>query len=292
MSLSMTGYSRHMRHTPTGVIVAEVRTTNHRYLEIDQRLPEGLAGFEADISQLVRKHIRRGRVDVTITIQPSKKGSRRTLVDDEFVRAYHHTLTRLKAQFGLGGDITLEHLLAHPRVFSVRDGEDTRRQLLPAVKQTLEAALRALITMRRSEGKRLIQDIRAQVEAIARNQRAIRKQLPKGSLHQKQRLSDRLKELSGGSTTLSPSHIHQALLLIKDVDVNEELVRLDSHLTHLRQTLASAHSIGKKIDFISQELMREANTLGAKANDGTIVRHCIEIKGAIEKIREQAQNLE
>jgi len=292
MIQSMTGYSRQARQTPAGSVVVEVRSTNHRYLEIDHRLPEGLAGVEAEIGQLVRRHVRRGRVDVTVTIQSPKGATRRALFDEDLVESYHQSLEQLKTKFRLQDPVRLDHLLAHPRIFSVRDGEDARRQWWASIKQTLESALRALIVTRRQEGARLVKDIRAQVDLITRNLAAIRKQLPKGSAQQKQRLGERLKELAGSSGSLTPSHIHQALLLIRDVDVNEELVRLESHLIHLQQSLKGLQSVGKKVDFISQELMREANTLGAKANDGAIVRHCIEIKGAIEKIREQAQNLE
>jgi uncharacterized protein (TIGR00255 family) len=292
MTQSMTGYSRQARQTPSGTVIVEVRSINHRYLEIDQRLPDGLAGFEGEIGLMVRRHIRRGRVDVTVSIQTPRGHARRAFFDTELVDSYHKALQELTTRYGLQDPLRLDHLLSHPKIFNVRDDDEARRQWWAPIKQTLEAALQALIVMRRQEGARLVKDIRSQVDAIIKSLRAIRKQLPKGSAQQKQRLTERLKELAGASGTLTSAHIHQALLLIKDVDVNEELVRLESHLTHLQQTLKSPNSVGKKLDFISQELMREANTLGAKANDGAIVRHCIEIKGAIEKIREQAQNLE
>ena len=147
--------------------------------------------------------------------------------------------------------------------------------------------------MRRAEGRRLVKDIRAQLRAITQRLVMIRARLPKSAAQQKQRLQQRLKTVLGETAAASSSaRIHEALALIKDTDIHEELVRLDSHLTQADQILSKQSSVGKTLDFIAQELMREANTMGAKANDAVIARCVIEIKGAIEKIREQAQNLE
>ncbi len=288
----MTGYSRVTRQSPLGAVTVELRGTNHRYLEIDQRVQDGLSGFGGEISQLIKRHLLRGHVDVIVSVQPPKSGARRLFFDEQFARSYYEALVELKDRFGLKGDVTLDHLLSNPRVLNTKDENIKREELWPVVQQGLEAALRALIAFRRAEGGRLIKDIKQQMNIIARNVAAIRKHLPRGIAAQKQRLGERFKTLTSGAS-ITPSHVHEALLLLKEVDVNEELVRLESHLTHMEQTLkVQQQSVGKKLDFISQELQREANTLGAKANDGIIVRYCIEIKGAIEKIREQAQNLE
>ncbi len=290
MLQSMTGYSRLVKQTPRGGIAVELRSTNHRYLEVDVRLPEGLTSYEADVTQLVRAQLRRGRVDVTVAIQSPKTG-KQIVLDEALAEAYYRALSGLKKRFALKGEITLD-VLAHPLLLNAKDGRANQPDLWPVVRQTVQAAIRELAVTRQAEGQRLIRDIRANMQTIAKRAKSIRSALPKSMAQQKHRLGERLRTLMGNGGSLTTGQLHEALALVKDVDVNEELVRLDSHLTHMEQTLKTQQPMGKKLDFISQELMREANTLGAKANDSTIVRFCIEIKGAIEKIREQAQNLE
>ncbi len=288
----MTGYSRVSQPTPHGTVTVEIRSTNHRFLEVEQRVPDGLAGFEGELAQVIRKHVRRGRVDVTVTLQPTKRATRRLLFDEQLAQTYYESLVELKSRFGLRGEITLDQLLSHPNLLNVKDERAKPHELWPAIRQGAQAALRELLTMRRTEGERLVRDIRAQAQLIAKRVSAIRTHLPKSMAQQKHRLWDRLRGLMGSAVVMSAAQVHEALLLLKDVDVHEELVRLESHLTHIEQALSSQQAVGKKLDFISQELTREANTLGAKANDRTVIRYVIEIKGAIEKIREQAQNLE
>ena len=137
-----------------------------------------------------------------------------------------------------------------------------------------------------------MKDLRTHVQAIDRRARAIRRRLPKSLAQQQRRLSARIKQLLGNAGAVASAQLQEAVALIKDVDIHEELVRLASHLAHLREALASRGSIGKKLDFIAQELTREVNTIGAKANDAAIAHAVVEMKEAIEKIREQAQNLE
>jgi len=292
MIQSMTGYGRHSRHAPFGAVTVELRSTNHRYLEIGQRLPEWLVGFESEVAQLIKRHIRRGRIDVTVTVQTPRAASRRVVVDEALAQAYHTSLLELKSRFGLKGAVTLDQLLSLP-ILSVADEPALARQALwPSIRQAIASALQGLLAMRRAEGHRLLRDIRAHVRLIHTRLVAIRARLPRSLSQQKRRLQERLKLLFGAAPPVTSAQIQEALALIKDVDIHEELVRLESHLTHIRQALERRDSVGKKLDFIAQELMREANTVGAKTNDAAIAHHVIDIKGAIEKIREQAQNLE
>ena len=292
MVQSMTGYSRAARHTAQGLVTVELRSTNHRYLEIGHRLPDGLVDLEGQMAQLIRSQIRRGRIELNVTLQASRVTTRRVVLDEELAQACYERLLELKGRVGLKGEVTLEHVLALPQVLSVTDDPAKRQALWPDIRHTVHVALRQLLAMRRAEGRRLAKDIRAQMRVIAQRLARIRARLPKSAAQQKRRLQQRLKAVLGKTAAASSTLIHEALALIRETDVHEELVRLESHLTHADHTMNQQASVGKPLDFIAQELMRETNTMGAKANDAAMARCVIEIKGAIEKIREQAQNLE
>lgn len=291
MIQSMTGYSRLTRHTPRGTILVETRSTNHRYLELSQRLPDGFGGLEGQLAQMIRSRLQRGRVEMTVTVQTRHAATRRVVCDTELAEAYHAKLSELNARFGVKGQVTLEHLLALPRVIEVVEEHDQRQATWPAVRRAVEDAVNDLVAMRRREGERLLKDIRHQTQRIRNALKAIRARLPQSLAQQKRRLQERVASLVGASSSVT-AKIQEALAIVKDVDIHEELVRLESHLEQLQQLWRSDKPVGKTLDFLAQELMREANTLGAKANDAGMVRRAIEIKGAIERIREQVQNLE
>ncbi|MBI3088258.1 MAG: YicC family protein [Candidatus Omnitrophica bacterium] len=288
----MTGYSRATRRLPDGSVTVELRSTNHRYFELSQRLPDGLVSVEGQVAQLIRRHLRRGRVELTVSVQAPHSAIRRVTVDEALMQAYHTRLRAVARRLGVRGDVTLEHLLSLPQLVSVTEDQTKRQALWADIRRAIQEALRALVAMRRAEGRRLAADIRAQAGTIARALGAIRRRLPQSAAQQRQRLQARLEDLLSGAPSSTLPHVQEALAVVRDTDINEELVRLESHLTHLRQALASREPVGKKLDFIAQELTREANTLGAKADDAAVARAVIEIKGAIERIREQAQNLE
>ncbi len=292
MIQSMTGFSRVSRHAPFGAVTVELRSINHRYLEINQRLPEGISELENEIGQTIRAQVRRGRVDVTATIQGASTKTRRVVLDEALIRESLRRLTAVKARYRLKGPITLEHVLMLPHVISVE--EDQRGAAVQAgpIQHVVQAALRGLVAMRIREGQRLVRDIRTQAKALARRVRAIKARLPRRFAQQQRRFRERIKTLLGPNTSATNTQIQEAVAFLKDIDINEELVRLESHLQHLAQLLDGAGPIGKQLDFIAQELMREANTIGAKANDALVAREVVAMKEAVEKIREQAQNLE
>ena len=289
---SMTGYGRATSEASFGNVTVELRSTNHRYLEVDPRLPNGLAGCESQLVELLRGHVRRGRVEVQVAVHTDRWHRHRVTFDEELVRRYHDALGELKGRFALKGPITLEHLLSLPQALSVTEERVPAERLWESVRQAARAAAQDLVRSRRREGAKLSADIRRQILEIERHVRAVKRRLPKALAQQRRRLRERLMELIGPGAAGSSSQIEQAAALAKDADVNEELVRLASHLAYVRQTLAQAQPIGKRLDFIAQELMREANTTGAKVNDPEAGQHVVEMKSCIEKIREQVQNLE
>ena len=290
--LSMTGYGRAAKQTAIGDVTVELRSTNHRYLELDARMPNGLAVLQSRLTELVRRQIRRGRVEIQVAVQFDRGHQRRVLFDTTLLERYHQALVELKRRFGLKGEVTLDHLLALPQALTVSEERTPAEELWEPIRQATEAAVQELVRSRQREGVKLVQDLRAQLAAIERHVRAVKRRLPKAFEQQRRRLRERLQELLGSGSPASSSQLEQAAALTKDADINEELVRLDSHLVHVRQSLVGHELVGKRLDFIAQELMREANTMGAKVNDAEAVQHVVEIKGCIEKIREQVQNLE
>jgi uncharacterized protein (TIGR00255 family) len=288
---SMTGYGRTVRHAPIGTVTIELRSTNHRYLEIDQRLQSGLTSLQGRLAELVRGQLRRGRIEMSVAVQLHRLDQRRVTFDEKLLRHYHDALVDIRDRFGLKTSITLEHLLSLPQALVIADEQMPVERVQDPVLAAAQVALRELVRSRRREGGKLAADLRRQLQSIEQHARAVKKRLPKAMEEQRRRLRDRLRELLG-SGTVSTSQLEQAAALAKDADVHEELVRLESHLGYMRQTLREGSLVGKRLDFIAQELMRETNTMGAKVNDPQAAQHVVEIKGCIEKIREQVQNLE
>ena len=289
---SMTGYGRATKQTETGRITVELRSTNHRYLEIDHRLPNGLTMLQGRLTELMRDRVRRGRVETTVVVQLDRWDQQRVTFDEPLLQRYHTALQDIQGRFGLKGPVTLDHLLALPQAVSVTEERVPVERLWDPIRQTAEAAVRELVRARAREGGKLVADLRKQLQSIERHVRAVKQRRPKALEQQRRRLRGRLRELLGPGAAVSTSQLEQAAALVKDADIHEELVRLESHLAYMRQTLASHELVGKRLDFIAQELMREVNTMGAKVNDPQASQRVVDIKGCIEKIREQAQNLE
>lgn len=289
---SMTGYGRGVRQTPFGSVTVELKSTNHRFLEIEARLPNGMSSFQSRITDVLREHVRRGRIEASVSVHTANHERRRVVFDESLLDRYYDALLKLKGRYGVKGPVTLDQLLALPQAFAVTEEKLPVEQLWEPMRQAMRQAALDLVRSRQREGVKLIADLRRQLQAIERHVRAIKARLPKALQQQRKRLKQQLQSLLGSKSASSASVLEQAVSLVKDVDVNEELVRLESHLNYVRQTLAGEQLVGKRLDFVAQELMREANTTGAKVDDPQAAQQVVEIKGRIEKIREQVQNLE
>lgn len=287
----MTGYGRASRRTPLGSINVEVRSTNHRYLEIDQRLPNGCLAIQGRLAELIRRYVHRGRLDMVVHLHADRRKQRHVTFDESLMEGYHLALKRLKERFSLKGEVTLEQLLTLPHALTVSEEEEPMGKLEQPVIRTVQEAVRQLVQSRRKEGAKLLEDLRRQLQTIERLIRAVKDHMPKALIQQRQAVREKIQGLLGQSGSGS-ARLEEAVSLVKEADIHEELVRLESHLTHMRQTMGKGPLVGKQMDFIAQELMREANTMGAKVNDSQAAQWVVEIKGAIEKIREQSQNLE
>ena len=289
---SMTGFGRATTRTLQGSVTVEARSVNHRFLELDVRLPNGFSALHGRVTEAVRGQVRRGRVEVSVFVQTDQLDRRRVVFDERLLERYHAALQDLRRRFGLKAPVTLDHLLALPQAMAVQEERTPVEEWWGAIQRTLQAAVRALNTARQREGRQLAADLRSQIQAIQRHVASVKRRLPKALEQQRQQLKERVRALVGAATAKAMPRLEEVAALVKEVDIHEELVRIDHHLTHMRQTLAGSDPLGKQLDFIAQELTRETNTMGAKVNDALAARDVVGIKGCIEKIREQVQNLE
>ena len=290
----MTGYGEAHRQEAGLAIAVEVRTINSRYFKLSVRAGETYAVLEPDIEALVRQHVKRGTIQVNLRIDRGRRSEDYQL-NAVALAAYREQLEKLHAEWHIGEPVTLERLLVLPGV--VEDHVPDERELAdewPVISQTVEAALTQLAEMRRVEGAAMAADLRANTGQIATALEAVATRAPLVVEGYRNRLEERLRKLLADyQLTLDPSDLlREVSLFAERSDISEEVVRLRSHLEQFDAALDLAESSGRKLEFVIQEMHRETNTIGSKANDVEIARHVIEIKTAIERIREMIQNVE
>ncbi len=307
MLISMTGFGRAEVALPSGTqAVVEIRTLNHRFMEMETRLPEGLQGYEDSLRAMVADAIHRGRVRVSVAMKISETASPVTF-QTALAKRYVNQLRRVKQDLKLGGSVTLETVLGLPQVMVSAKREGALARSWPSLKQGLSRALAHTLKMRRQEGKRLEKVLENLLKTMEGLHRKIRHRAPIAQSVLRTRLTSRIQaalQSTGGAArpTGRSAVAAEAAAWVQSTDVSEELARIASHLTALRQAArgnsgasknkALAGSPGRTIDFLAQELQREANTLGAKMRDTAVVRWVVAMKGQIEKLREQAANVE
>jgi len=290
----MTGFGEAVRRTETVTVTVEVRTINSRYFKFNVRLPEGFAALEPRIEGAVRGRIKRGTVQVQVRVD-RQSSSQDFAINGQVLDSYREQLNALTHDWISADPVHIDSLLLLPGVV-----QDTSRQRLdanedwPLVEAVLLEAINGLATMRVDEGAAMAADLESQCHAIDRTLDEIESLAPGVVEAYRQRLLARL------NTTLARLDVHSdAADLLREVslfsersDISEETVRLRSHLSQFREIMGYSTSSGRKLEFLTQEMFRETNTIGSKANDVEIARHVVEIKAAIERLREQVQNVE
>lgn len=288
---SMTGYGKGECKYRGRAISVEIRALNHRYFDLSSRLPETLLFLEEKIRDHIHKRIRRGRVNLNITFEKEEAAETLSL-DEKLAKRYYELLKRLSGKLHLRDDIEAAQIVAFPEVITCQPKERDLKQIWHSLKRALDDALKVLIEGRAREGKFLYKDFVGRALTIQRQLEKIRRRAPVVVSSYKGRLEERLKELTAG-TRLDRSRLEtEAAIFAKSCDVTEEITRLSSHLAAFKETLLSKKEVGRKLDFIAQELFREANTVGAKASDYKVSQWVIQIKEEVDKIREQVQNVE
>ena len=294
MLLSMTGFGAATHQADDVLFTVEVRTVNNRYLKIVSKLPDTCASLEGQVERAVRDRIGRGTVSIFARIN-SPSGVSKMLVDERLLGQYAKQFRELAERLELPGEVTLETLLGLPGV--VRDGRGTSGgpdELWPGLEAALEGALEQLAGFRQQEGVAIEADLRHQCSVVATELEAVRSLAPRVAESYREKLLERVsKALSGSGSVISESDVIREVSLFADrCDINEEVSRMDAHLEQFQQIFDGDASQGRKLEFLGQEMFRETNTIGSKANDIEITHRVVEIKLAIDRIRENLQNVE
>jgi len=292
MIRSMTGYGKKDGTSHQAGITVEIRSVNHRFLEVAVRVPRSLAQLEDQIRKAVQQRCLRGRVDVSVSIQAAG-GSLKTLhIDQALAKQYHAALKRLQKTLGLRGTVDVSLVAGFRDIVSMTDEPVDPGPLGKTVLRVLGGALTELEKMRKREGDALAQDLAAHLEAIRSAKALVAEKAPQLATLSFERMKARIEALLK-SELPDPARLQQELAVYADrSDISEELVRLESHMIQFDQTLRSEESVGKTLEFLLQEMGREVNTIGSKANDADIAALVVRMKAELEKLREQVQNVE
>ena len=292
MIRSMTGFGRAQAPWQEGYVTVEVRSVNHRFLEIACRLPRSLSHLEDSFKKAVQQQCARGRIDMTVTLQAGKGKAGTVVLDRALAKQYHQTLRTLKQSLKLSGSIDVALVAGLRDVLVLSDQPVDDQKLDKTVQKLAVQAIDLLGGMRKNEGVAIAKDMRGRIQTIGEHSRAISRRSPQLIQETFEKMKSRIGTLLGSDLPDIP-RLHQELAIYADRgDITEEIVRLDSHMIQFDQTLNRAESVGKMLDFLLQEMGREINTIGSKANDVVIAGHVVQMKAELERIREQVQNVE
>ena len=292
MVKSMTGYGRARETLHQRDITVEVRSVNNRFLDCTVKMPRAYVFAEDAVKAHVRSAVSRGKVDVFVTIDASAADVSVVTVNEPLARGYFQALTQLKSMFSLEGDVTPMTLAKLPDVLTVTKAEEDLETVAADICQVLDKALAAYNTMRTVEGRRLAEDIAGRLVTIETAVGRVEQQSPQTVAAYRERLEKKMREVLASTTMDEGRILTEAAIFADKVAVDEETVRLRSHIAQLRDMLQSGEPVGRKLDFLIQEVNRECNTIGAKCNDLTVARDVVNMKAEVEKIREQVQNME
>jgi len=295
MIRSMTGYGRAEAVLGGRKYIVEVKSLNHRYLELSLRMPANLAPLEPEVKKKVNEQIVRGRIDVTVRRENHVGGEaeRPLEMNLPLIQNYHDLLIRLKEQFGLKDEITLDLLAGLKDAFVPSElPEDDVHAVWQGLAVVLNEALAALTMMRQKEGAALREDLDGRIGLIGGYLDEIEASVPRNVKEYQRRLTDRVRELMEGMLVDEARLSQEVAMMAEKSDITEEIVRFRSHIGQFLEMLNSREAVGRKVDFLIQEMNREVNTIGSKSGDAQISRRVIEIKSELSKLREQVQNIE
>ena len=288
MIKSMTGFGRCEIQKDAKKFTVELKSVNHRYLDVNIRMPKKLNFFETAIRTLLKSYANRGKVDIFITYEDTSQVQAAVKYNSVIAAEYLKYLRQMAEEFGLEDDIRVSVLSRYPEVFTMEEQPENEEELWNGLKEALEGAFAQFVETRTKDKK----DILSKLEFLEKEVACVEERSPQIVSEYRQKLEEKVKELLA-DTQIEESRIAAEVILFADkICTDEEVVRLKSHIRHMRATLEEKEGIGRKLDFIAQEMNREANTILSKANDLEVSNHAISLKTEIEKIREQIQNIE
>ncbi|MED3563724.1 YicC/YloC family endoribonuclease [Bacillus xiapuensis] len=291
MVISMTGFGRSKKESESFSVIVEVKTVNHRFCEFNIRMPRQLLKIEDKLKKTINQQIRRGRVEVYVSIEGQSAVTRKIHVDWKLIEEYYRFINSAREKYEIEGKVTLQDLLNNSELIHIEESETGNEELENLVLAATGDAVQLLKQMRLAEGEELKKDLISSLTQLEKKINELQEYAPLVLQSYQDRLMKRMQELLKGQ--IDETRILTEVAVFADkADINEEITRLNSHIGQFGQTLNEQEPIGRKLDFLVQEMNREANTIGSKANDASIAKKVVEIKSLLEKLKEQVQNIE
>ena len=292
MPRSMTGYGRAVKTFDTREITVELKAVNHRFFEFFARTPRQYTFLEERLKKLFSTEINRGKVEAYVSVTAIGEPDEKVEANVEVIESYVNALRDIKDRLGVTDDLSLFHIMRIPDAFTVTKREEDEEQLWSEVAETAVEALNGFITMRETEGEKLKNDILSKLDEIESNVKKVEERSPSVTEQYRERLYSKISEILADKNIDDQRILTESAIFADKTAVDEEIVRLKSHISQYREILAQSEPIGKRLDFLIQEFNREVNTIGSKCNDLTITKLVLDMKNCVEKIREQIQNIE
>lgn len=292
MIKSMTGFGRCLETINGCDILVEIKSVNHRYFEFSARVPRTYGYLEEKLKSFLQNKISRGKVDVGVTVYNLNGADEVIEVNKEIAKEYLKALRTANEELGLNDDITLSRMMRLPDIFNVRKAQEDENVIWNNVRVVAEKALANFVSMRETEGAKMKEDVLSRLDYISGMVAKIEEKSPETTEKYRKRLFDKLSEILEDKKIDEQRLITEAAIFSEKTAVDEETVRLKSHIIQCRELLESEEPVGRKLDFLIQEFNREVNTIGSKAQDIEITKIVVDLKSEIEKIREQIQNIE
>ena len=292
MIRSMTGYGRYQDTVDGMDITVEIKAVNHRYYEYSSRLPRAYGFLDDKLKAYLQGSISRGKVDVYVFIDTADAPGSRVTVNHSLVQGYLKALGEIAETYGLRNDVSVMSLARYPDLLTVHREAEDEEAVWAAVRTVADVALNRFLQMREKEGEKLQEDILSRAAAILEAVGQVEERSPQTVREHMDKVQARMRELLGTATVDEQRLLTEAALFADKIAVAEETVRLRSHISQLEHMLAGNEAVGRKLDFLVQEINREANTIGSKCSDVAISKLVVEMKSEIEKVREQVQNIE
>lgn len=292
MLKSMTGYGRSEMTVGGRHIIFEIKSVNHKYFEFNSRISRGYLFLEDKLKAYLQGKLSRGKVDVFLQIETLEDADAQVQVNHSLAAGYYAALQELKDRYGLPDEPTLALLTRYGDIFSVHRAPENEEEIWQAVQQAAEPAVESFLRMREAEGARLREDILSKAQRILELVGQVEQETPQTVKEYQERLEAKIQELLGDAHFDEQRVLTEVAVFADKVAVDEETVRLRSHFQQLEKLIDSQEPVGRKIDFLVQEMNREANTIGSKSVNSRIAYLVVDIKSEIEKIREQVQNVE
>ena len=292
MILSMTGYGRHQAVVNGWDVTVELKSVNHRYFEYSSRLPRTCGFLDDKLKSYLQQEISRGKVDVYVSLDAVEQADSVVEVNVPLAQAYYDALGELETELGVRNDTSVMNIARFPDVLVVRKTETDEQEIWNAVRQVAAVALEKFVAMRELEGVRMREDVLSRRETLLQAVAAVEERSPQTVREHMEKVEARMRELLGTVAVEEQRLLTEAAIFADKIATAEETVRLRSHLDQLQDLVNSDEPVGRKLDFLVQEINRETNTIGSKASDLQLAQTVVDMKAEIEKIREQIQNIE